>query len=385
MPVYKILGIFSFSENLKKVKLNDSVVLKNESFNIKSKNAIGVYCNEKKIGYLPVESKNEVNIYNNSYKISKLSLHETYPVVEINRFFPNINILENVEYPYEKQIKYSYKPIKITDERKKDIIHLEKYLLTKRIKTKRIAIIYEDDYFINILIETAKCIQQFQCITSKYFNENNDIYEELYENELINNTFFRLLHFYRLECYIENNYNSILDSLPVQNNDLLKMIQTIKEIKIHDELIINDKKIDILLLIKLYLRYKINNNKYYLNKTGFDINTIIPNYILLDIFIDKYNIKLGNFIYDHKLKIYSYIDFINDDTVFIIDTTFKTNYLYNIYLTNKNNLIVYNPLIGNIIYLYKDIQSTIEINQAINDLNEQVNIEKNLLLKINLI
>jgi len=101
MPIYKILGIYSFAENIKDIKLNDSVILKNEKYNIKSKNAIGVYTiDNKKIGYI----SNENELDKSTYKISKMALSQEYPLIEIKKDYPQINYLDNVEYPYEKKI-----------------------------------------------------------------------------------------------------------------------------------------------------------------------------------------------------------------------------------------------------------------------------------------
>ena len=62
----------------------------------------------------------------------------------------------------------------------------------------------------------------------------------------------------------------------------------------------------------------------------------------------NYGCKLGNFAYDHKLKIHNYIDFINNDTVFVIAKEFNINHIYNNYLSNKENLVIYNPIEGKI-------------------------------------
>ena len=115
MPSYKLLGIYSFADTLKKIHINDQVILKSEKFNIKSKNAIGVYTiDDKKLGYLPVENQTEITSFDNAYKISNLVLNKEYPLVEISRFYPKNSCLENVEYPYEKKIKYEYKLVNIT-------------------------------------------------------------------------------------------------------------------------------------------------------------------------------------------------------------------------------------------------------------------------------
>jgi hypothetical protein len=359
MPNYKLLGIYSFADNLKKININDQVILKLDQFNIKSKNAIGVYTiDNKKLGYLPVENQNEIVFFNNAYKISNLILNKEFPLVEISRFYPKNNYLDNIEYPYEKKIKYGYILVNISRELQKSMIGLEKYLKTKRIKVKRSAVIYYDDNYINILIEVSKGINQYECITLKYFKENIDRYEELNENKLIENTFFRELLFYRLEYYFEKNYISPLNSPQITNIYLLKYVNTIIQEQIHDKLELINEKIDNILIIKLYLRYLFHNNNEYIlkyinkiiNKEYTDVDKameeIIPNYKVIKEIIINYNLEQGKFIYDHKYKMYEYIDFTNESSVFVISDEFNINYLYNGLLTKKSNLIVYNPLMG---------------------------------------
>jgi hypothetical protein len=359
MPYYKILGIYSFAENIKKMHLNDQVILKKEVFNLKSKNAIGVYSTDnQKLGYLPVENQDEIKNFNNSYRISNLKLNQEYPILEISRYYEPINYLDNVEYPFEKKIKYEYVLADVSPKLQQSIVSLEKYLKTKRIKVKRTAVIYVDENYVNILIEVSKGFEQFQTVTLKFFKENAERYEELYENGLLENTFFKDLMFYRLECYIENNYERVIDMKSINNQYMLSLVQTLEEEKIHDELEIEMKKVDILLIVKLYLRYLLTDNSYYLLKYPFEneytdvkkvMKKIIVNYKVLNEVVEKYNLKLGKFTYDHKLKIYEYIDFTNDDTVFIISDKYIVNYVYLAHLTNKKNLIVYNPLDGTIL------------------------------------
>ena len=350
MPSYKLLGIYSFADTLKKIHINDQVILKSEKFNIKSKNAIGVYTtDDKKLGYLPVENQTEISSFDNAYKISNLVLNKEYPLVEISRFYPKNSCLENVEYPYEKKIKYEYKLVNITIELQKTIIGLEKYLKTKRIKVKRTAVIYYDENYINILLEVTKGVEQFECITLKYFKENNDKYEELYENNLIECVFFRELLFYRLECYFEKNYKRPIELPEINNNNY---IQYIIDEKIHNDILYDVKKNinknTIYELIKLYLRYLFHKNDYYVLKYGnellgnynyTDVNLIlskiIPNYSELNKFIENYNMELGNFTYNHDFELYDYIDFTNDDSVFVLSLDFNINFLYNALLTKK--------------------------------------------------
>lgn len=361
MPTYKIMGIYSFADNLKQMHVNDNVILKHENYNIKSKNAIGVYSlDNKKLGYMPNESKYELETFNNAFIISKLVLNQDYPILEINRYYPSCSYLDNVEYPYEKKLKYEYVLVNISNELAKSLTSLEKYLLTKRIKVKRTAVIYVDELYINILIEVTKGFEQFETVTMKYFKEHSDKYEELFENNIIDNTFFRELMIYRLESYYEKNYSSIHDDMVPVNHELQKLIPTIVEETVHDELDIEVKGIDCILLTKLYLSFLQTENSYfilkYINKHTLKEYTevkkgmkkLISNYKILNTFNEKYSLKRGKFSYDHKLKIYDYIDFTNDDTVFIVSDTFKVNYLHAAYLTKKENLIIYNPIEGKI-------------------------------------
>ena len=87
MPNYKLLGIYSFANNLKEININDKVILKSEKFNIKSKNAIGVYTiNDKKIGYLPIENHSLKSLNLNLYqrlKIRRLHLEIMMRMVQM--------------------------------------------------------------------------------------------------------------------------------------------------------------------------------------------------------------------------------------------------------------------------------------------------------------
>jgi hypothetical protein len=202
-------------------------------------------------------------------------------------------------------------------------------------------------------LEVPKGIQQFQTVTLKYFKENEDRYEELFENELIDNTIYRNLMIYRLECYYESNYNHIMKIPTIKDPNILKCLDDVINETIHDLLDIFKPKYDIILLVKLYLKYLLTKNDFYIVKylNNIEMRKIIKNYKILNEIIDKFNLTLGNFTYDHKLKIYEYIDFIANDAVFVVAEEFKNNYLYQSYLSNTNKIIIYNPINGTIMKL----------------------------------
>jgi hypothetical protein len=170
---------------------------------------------------------------------------------------------------------------------------------------------------------------------------------------------FKYLFFHRPEKYIEINYTNILDYTITEQ-------YTFTEIKSVDKLNSKIDQIDLIYFTKLYL-YCIINKDFdyiikYLNKFSKKkynntdiIKKCISNYIVIDSIFSEYNIKLGNFVYDHTKKIYSEVEFMNDDIVFIISDNLSNKYLLNCYLLDKPKLIIYNPSNG-ILYetLYKN-------------------------------
>lgn len=352
MPSYKILGIYSFANTLQEACIDDPITLKHEKYNIKSKNAIGVYIkNNKKIGYLPVENNNELLNFKNAYKLTKLQLNQEHPIVEISRCYKTINKLDNYEFEFIKKIKYEYLLI---DPPKDLLIPINTLINTfkqKRINIKRIAITYLDYDYINVTIETPKGIETFFTVTYQFFKNNIEKYEELYEYNLIEHIFYKDLIFHRPEKYFTTNYNNILET----DNIVCSFL----EIKICDSLVTLNDKINEIYFTKLYLYCKIINDfdfiiKYlnqFVKRKGDDLDILqrtIENINVLNNFYETYELNHGGFYYDHLNKIYSEIDFINEDSVIIISDTINNNYSLACGLSNKKKLIIFNPLNGTI-------------------------------------
>jgi hypothetical protein len=341
MPTYKILGIYSFAETLKKMYINDPVILKAEKNNIQSKNAIGIYNKEhKKLGYLPIEKKEELNIENNIYKITKLCLHSEIPTVEISRSYNYIGFIPNIEFPFIKKIKYKYKNINISKELSKAIESLILDLKLKRIKIKKSLVTYVDDFFINLILETAKGFETFNLVTYNYYTKYKDFYEEIYEKNLIDVPFFRELLVHRIEKYFEVNYKNVEDL----NENVVKF-DKMTEYHLHEP--INDYTLDV---FNIYFNYLINNDDTYLKDYNLNIFENIK------LFFNKYTIELGNFYYCHDLEIYGYLYYLTDNAyIEIINNTpeYIDSYIYKCYLAKKDNLILYNPVTG--YYYYKNV------------------------------
>jgi hypothetical protein len=358
MPSYKILGIYSFTENIKKLNLNDKVLLKKENKNIKSDNAIGVYNLEnKKLGYLPVEKNEELLNHKNSYKISTLLLHLQNPIVEISRDYDNIKTFEDIEYPIIKELKYDLKIIHISDEINKSIEML--FLKIKKLKIKNIGITYMDENYTNIFFQTKNDIVILYTITYKYFINNKDYYEELYDFNLIENPFYKEFYFHRIETYYEKNYKNVetINENHDEYNFIKKNIHT-KLITINNSMIINDN------FWYLYFKYLIDNEDIYiikyinkLTKNNFNSVEDILNYYFKNSeeiinFISLFDdIELGKFTINHDLQIYGYINFVNEKYLIEITNDNNNSIINKARLCKKNNIIIYNPLLGNIFYL----------------------------------
>lgn len=343
MPSYKIVGIYSFAKNLLDIKLNDPVILKQEIHNIKSKNAIGVYFNNNKIGYLPIENKNELNKFNKSFKISKLVLNKEYPVVEISRTYNDTALLLNCDFPWEKKIKYPLQVINLSSDLEKSLSALIKYLGNKRIKIKKALITFSNDDYTNLVLETAKGIQTFYTITYNYFTKNAEYYDELFELNLIDNTFYKDLMFYRIENYYESNYKNIMDLNVDIDIDL-----EINEKQVHEPLSINKNEINELVNIYWYCLYK--NDMSYMNKYINNINNI-NSLNETKKYFNSLKLTRGNFYYDHKYQIYSWIEWLSENAVFMITSDVSKSNLINLYLTQKKEIILYNPLEGKEIHI----------------------------------
>jgi hypothetical protein len=330
MPSYKILGIYSFAQNLVDIKLNDIVKLKHEIHNIKSKDAIGVYSDtNKKLGYLPIENKNEIQKFNNSYKISKIILNKDYPQIEISRTYNDTSILTDCEFPWEKKLKYKFNIINITNELEKSLNILLRHLDKTKIKIKRALITYYDENYVNLILETPKGMQSFYTITHNYFKKYSEYYDELVELNLIDNAFYKNLMFYRIENYYEANYKNITD-LNIDTDIDLEIIEK----QIHEPIINNIKNIN----------ENINTYFYCLYKN--DMKDDVINFISTKEYFDSLSLIRGNFYYDHKYKIYSWIEWLSGDTVFMITSDVSKTNLINLYLTQKKEIILYNPLEG---------------------------------------
>ena len=309
----QIDGLFTYADNVKTLKIGDKIKLIPNPNNQINVNAIGAYTlDNKKIGYIPFNI-NQINI-NLIYTVSKISLNQNNPLLLISINFDNTNfILINNQSNISTKI--------IND----DVTHFKKYLERNGHTIQDIYISYMDDDYINLTIKSDDNEVVFNTVSKKYYESNIFKYEEFYKYKLIPHCIYQSFLIHRLESYI------------------------IKKYKYIDKIIKNKKK----KLIQLNLNFDIININPIHN-----YNNINDCYDFLNLFE---NIIPTSLCYNHNIKAYCNIDFYNNDTIFDIISNNEYNnieiYLIKLLISNKKNMVLYNPLLGKI---YK-----LELNEII--------------------
>ncbi len=356
MQYIQIDGTFTFAQNIKELKIGDTIKLRINSSNRINKDAIGAYTlSGSKIGYVPFKS-NQIDI-KAKYKVTKINLTQDNPILLIAREFEQSNFILT-EPEFIKDIKYKGLIINRTDNDLKDF---KKYLEVSKILIQDIGIEYQDQNFINLIIKTDEGVNKFFTVTKKYYEENVFKYDEFFKYKLIPKCIYQPFQIHRLESYIQKKYKPIkkfkLENIFEDLNEELPNygFETITDSSLQ---VIDKKKVSDINLLKLIIRYNINPYQY-----------INPNYndtIDLDSLKDLFNdLKIGGLCYNHNFKKYCDIDLYDDDNIIEISTDTKVNknifveLLIKSLISDKQIINIYNPIKG-IIFRY-------EINDIIKD------------------
>jgi hypothetical protein len=391
MQSIQIDGTYTYAENIKNLKIGEQIKLIANPNNRINSEAVGAYTlSGQKIGYVPFKT-NQIDI-TSKYTITKIRLIQNNPILLISKHLEQANFIQN-EPVFIKELKY--KENKINNLIKKeynlndDLKYFQNYLVRAGNQIINLEITWQDDNFINLLIETPSEKVLFWTVTKKYYEENVFKYDEFFKFKLIPKCIYQQFQIHRLEVYLEKNYKSINKLLKMRKFKLDSLIKSgvfelfdssFGDYKINEEnfgfekLETNNlkaiKKSQILNLvqdheqmknlIRLIIQFGINSNQYFnpntyiqlINKSNVD-SVIIPN---LEEFKNIYNdLKLGGVCYNHSLKYYCQIDLYDD--INIIDIILENNItkekfvesLIKLVISNKQLINLYNPTLG-IIY-----------------------------------
>ena len=361
MQYIQIDGTFTYAQNIKELKIGDTIKLKINSSNRINKDAIGAYTlSGSKIGYVPFKS-NQIDI-KAKYKVTKINLTQDNPILLIAREFEQSNFILT-EPEFIKESKYKGLIINRTDNDLKDF---KKYLEVSKILIQDIGIEYKDQNFINLIIKTDEGVNRFFTVTKKYYEENVFKYDEFFKFKLIPKCIYQPFQIHRLESYIQKKYKPIDKLVKSKKFKLENIFDNLNEelpnygfeTITDSSLQVINKKVNDINLLKLIIRYNINPYLY-----------INPNYddtIDLNSLKDLFNdLKIGGLCYNHNLKKYCDIDLYDDDNIIEISTDTKVNknvfveLLIKSLISDKQIINIYNPIKG-IIFRF-------EINDILKD------------------
>jgi hypothetical protein len=324
MLTIQIDGLITYCDNIKTLKLNDPIKLLPNPNNKFNKNAVGAYTLEnKKIGYIPF-SINQIDI-KAKYKVCKINLPSR--VLKICREIEESNIIF-IEPLLLKMNRKTDNSNKIYET---ELNHFSKFLKKSNVIYKNLNIIYHDENFINLSIDN----NIFYLITKKYYDENIFKYDEFFQCKIIPQCVYEQFKIHRLEEYIYVNYKNI-NTINIKLDNIL--FNTIIIDKINNCIDYN--------ILKNAIIYKISKNEYYNVKYDIHINNLFN------------DMKLGGLCYNHKYKLYCYIDLYDDDNIIEITDSLSFDYLQlliKLILSNKNILNIYIPTEGKIYkYILED-------------------------------
>lgn len=349
MQIIQLTGTLTFSNNIKNLKIYDDVKLKRNPTNKISSDAIGAYTLDGlKIGYIPFK-ESQINI-KSKYTISKINLLFHPPLILISCEFDSINFIQ-------------IEPECISDLRNNDTLEInndiklfKKYLQVSNIEINNIGISYQDNNYINLIIDD----NIFYTVTKKYYEENIFKYDEFYKLKLIPKCIFQQFQIHRLEIYLKQKYKSI-DSLLIKKikYDNFEFIQTKTDL-LNTIIFNNLSKEQENNIIKLIIQYNIEQNEYYNPEFYYNLITGLKTEIKynLENFKNNFNnLKIGGLCYNHDYKKYCYIDLYDDNNIIDISTKcinkeYIKELLIKLIISKKNIINIYNPITG-ILYTHQ--------------------------------
>jgi hypothetical protein len=198
-----INGTVTYADNIKTLTLGESIKLLPNKNNRLCKMAVGAYkLDGTKIGYINYKS-DQIDI-NRKFIVTNLNLFQRNPIITIGYKLDECNFI-NVESDY----------IKIRQSKNNnfyentDLLTFSKYLKRKGVEFSKLKILYRDDNYINLSIQTYNNINIYYIVTKLYYDHNIFKYEEFYKFNLIPLSIYQPFQIHRLEEYLKRAYTSI--------------------------------------------------------------------------------------------------------------------------------------------------------------------------------
>ena len=332
MQTFQLVGTFSFSDNIKLLKIGDIVKLLPNADNKQNKNAIGVYMSDmRKIGYLPFTLK-QIDSIKKECRVAKIDTSQNSATIIISRQYDDNNFLLCEPKTIINERNHS---IQLIEESNNDIRDFKKYLENNKHIVHSIGYTFQTEDFIDLYIKTFNEENIFNTVTRKYYDENIFKYDEFFNFGLIGKSIFQQFKIHRLENYIEKNYELV---------KLSRKILKFNIIQLHDPIngnhSMNDIKIAIKYLLSMNLMYK-----EYIDKI--DIIKYFENYKTeIRRFFSDYNIT--ELVYDHRYQKYYYLNLYNENNIVIIDICKNFDKLLS--MIGNRKIYIYNPIEGKIYY-----------------------------------
>jgi hypothetical protein len=339
MQNFNIEGIYTYVENVKTLKLGDKVFLRLNNNNRINSESVGVYSNEnKKIGYMPFNAS-QLDI-NANYTVTKIIFSRS-PIVTISRIYSSENFLI-YEPNILKKIKYNNTSI-LSSKYDNDVISFNKFLELQDIDIIKMGLIYIDSNYLVMLVKTYEGDNIFHTVTKKYYDNNIFKYDEFYQFKLLDKNIYKQFYIHRLEDYIIKNYN-LLEEKKYRLPFSLKYTSE----KIHANIIHNQINIDIIsVVVKAIISDKYE--EYFRQLNCCDLMDLFEPVkpLLLEIFKEYKPCELA---YNHSMKIYTFVDMYNEDTIVDIKSDVNLEidayYCKKLNILNKNKYYIYNPIKG---------------------------------------
>jgi len=356
MQTLQITGTTTYADNIRNLKIGDTVKLIRNPTNKISADAIGVYTLDGlKVGYTPFK-ESQINI-KSKYTVSKINLLSHQPLVLLSYEYEPSNFIQ-IEPGCILELR-DINEITFTD----DVKIFKKYLKVSDIDVEQLGITYQDDNYINLLMND----DIFYTVTRKYYEDNIFKYDEFYKFKLIPKCIYQQFQIHRLEVYLKRKYKTIesllMKKIKLDDYDFIeKQFQPIND-KLFDNL--NSDQLENFL--KLIVQNNIEPNEYYNPKLYFKLISNIDIDINYNIEMLKTNfneLKIGGICYNHEYKRYCFIDLYDENNIVDISTRkiskeYVKELIIKLLISNKNIINIFNPITGK---LY-----TKEISEIIKD------------------